>query len=181
VQVLKDEFGVDGLPAARLNRTSSWDTPYESSDVTGMAGEDTDFAIAIISELTGNELVVEVNVVYENGSVPGDKLVVYLVEDGILYDQTNYYNTDETSPFYQKGNPIPDFEHNDVLRMSLTQLFGDDISGTSELETYSRTFSATIAPEYIIDNLGLVVMVVSDDYTARNAQTAAINEDKEYE
>ncbi len=181
VQNLKDEFGVDGLPAARINRTSNWNSPYNSGEVTSMAGEETDFAIAIISQLTGNELIVEINVVYENGSVSGDKLVVYLVEDGIIHDQTNYFDTDETSPYYQMGNPIPNFEHNDVLRMSLTQIFGDAISGTSALETYSLTLSVIIDPEYNVDNLGLVAMVVSEDNTTRNAQTASINEDKEYE
>jgi len=178
---LKNEFGVSGLPAARINRTVNWSVPYDTSDVTSMAGQDTDFAIAIISELTDNELVVEVNVVYENGSVPGDKLVVYLVEDGIIHDQTNYFNSDETSPYYQMGNPIPDFTHNDVLRQSLTQTLGDDISGTPALETYTRTFSTTLDPEYVNDNLSLVVMVVSEDNTARNAQFAEVNEDKSYE
>ena len=108
-------------------------------------------------------------------------MVVYLVEDGIIYDQTNYFDSDDTSPFYQMGDPIPDFVHNDVLRKSLSQLFGDAISGTSELETYSRTLSVEIDPEYNIDNLRIVAMVVSEDNTARNAQTASIDEDKEYE
>jgi thiol-disulfide isomerase/thioredoxin len=181
VQDLKDMFGVDGLPAARINRTSSWSSPYDTEEVTGMAGDVTDFAISILSQLTDNELVVEVNIVYENGSVPGDKLVVYLVEDGIIYDQTNYFNADETSPFYQMGDPIPNFEHHKVLRKSISQLFGDAISSTSALETYSRTLSVVVSPEYNIDNLSLVAMVVSEDNTGKNAQTALINEDKEYE
>ena len=181
VQNLKDEFGVNGLPAARINRTSNWSSPYDTGEVTSMAGVDTNFAISILSQLTGDELVVKVNVVYENGSVPGDKLIVYLVEDGIIYDQTNYFNADDTSPFYQMGDPIPNFEHNHALRMSLTQLLGDAISGTSPLDTYSRTLSVILDPEYNVDNLSLVAMVVSEDNTARNAQTASIDEDKEFE
>ena len=71
--------------------------PCDVSDVTSMAGEETDFAIGIVAELTDNELVVKVSVVYENGSSSGDKLVVYLVEDEIIHDQTSYFNSDETS------------------------------------------------------------------------------------
>ncbi len=181
VQDLKDEFGVDGLPAARINRTSSWGPPYETGGIIGVAGSNTDFAIAIKSQLIGSNLTVEVKVVYEEGSTPGDKLVVYLVENGILHDQTNYFNTDETSPFYGLGNPIPNFEHNDVLRMSLTQVFGDNITATGALDTYTRNFNTTIPSEYNANNLGFVVMVVSDDNTARNAQFADVNEDKAYE
>jgi len=181
VEDLKNEFGVDGLPAARINRTTNWTIPYDVSDVTSMAGEVTDFTIGIVSQLTDNELVVEVSVVYENGSSSGDKLVVYLIEDGIIYDQTSYFNSDESSPYYQLGNPIPDFEHNDALRKSLTQITGDDISGTAALETYSRTVSTTLESDYVVENLSIVAMVVSDDNSARNAQFAEINEDKEYQ
>ncbi len=181
VQLLQDEFGVDGLPAARLNRTTTWNSPYETSDVTAMAGENTDLAISINSNLTGNELSVDVNVIYENGSITGDRLVVYLLENGLIYEQTNYYNDDPTSPFYQMGNPIPDFEHNEVLRLSLTDIFGDDIPETPAFNDYTKNLNVTIPSEYNTNNLELVVMVVSADNTARNSQFADVNEDKEYE
>ena len=69
-----------------------------------MAGADTNLAIAINSELLeDNELLVEVDVVYKDGSMPGDKLVVYLLESGVVQDQVNYFNNDKTSPYYQLG------------------------------------------------------------------------------
>jgi len=110
-----------------------------------------------------------------------DKLVVYLLEDGIIYDQVNYYNTDPTSPFFNLGNPIPNFEHNEVLRLSLSQVLGDTVTATSSLEEYNNTYTALIPAEYNADNLTLVAMIVSADNTARNAQTAHVGEDKEYE
>jgi len=181
VQDLKDTFGVDGLPAARINRTTNWNSPYNLDEITNMAGSDTDLAIAINSELTENNLLVEVEVVFENGSEMGDKLVVYVVESGIIHSQTNYLDTDPTSPYFGMGNPIPNFVHNDALRNSLTQILGDDISGAAALETYSRTFSLEVPSEYNTDNLRIVAMVVSSDNTARNAQFADVNEDKSYE
>jgi thiol-disulfide isomerase/thioredoxin len=182
VQLLQDEFGVSGFPSARINRTTVWNSPYEVDGIVSMAGVETDLAIAILSKLEGNTLTVRADVVYENGSVNGDKLVVYLLESGVIHEQINYYNTDVTSPFYQMGNPIPDFVHNEALRLSLTEVLGDNISATAELEEFSKTFTVTI-PEAVVnvDNLSLVAMVVSADNSARNAQFADIDEDKAYE
>lgn len=181
VQLLQDEFGVTGLPAARINRTTIWHTPYSTNDIAGMVGVNTDLAISLVSEINEGVLTVKVNVVYEEGSVVGDKLVVYLVESGVIHSQTNYYNQDPTSPYYQLGNPIPEFVHNEALRLSLSQIFGDNIPGTAALEEYSKTYSATLSTDYNSANLSLVVMVVSEDNTARNAQFADVNEEKAYE
>lgn len=181
VQAIQDQFGVSGLPAARINRTTVWADPYSTSDFTSMAGADTDLAIAMVSEISGSTLTVKVDVVYENGSVDGDKLVVYLLESGIIHNQTNYYNTDPTSPFYNLGNPIPNFVHNEVLRLSLSQILGDEISATAALTESSKTYSVTIPSNYITANLSLVAMVVSADNSARNAQIAHVSEDKAYE
>ncbi len=181
VEELKTEFGVDGLPAARVNRTVGWSLPFDISEVLPLAGQETNLAIAINSQLDGNNLTVQVDVVYENGSVTGDKLVVYLVEDDIIADQTNYYDTDPTSPFYQMGNPIPNFVHKDVLRKSISNLFGDAITATPALEEFSKTLSVSIESDYAIDKLRIVAMVVDENNTARNAQFASINEDKCYE
>jgi thiol-disulfide isomerase/thioredoxin len=182
IQILKDAFNVNGNPAVRLNRTTTWiDPDYPLTSVTNTAGEETDIAIAIKSQLTGNSLTVDVKAISETGLAMDDKLVVYLLEDSILYDQVNYYNTDPTSPFFNLGNPIPNFEHNEVLRLSLSQVLGDTVTETSSLEEYNSTYTAMIPAEYNADNLTLVAMIVSADNTARNAQTAHVGEDKEYE
>ena len=182
IQILKDAFNINGNPAIRLNRTTTWiDPDYPLSSVTNIAGEDTDIAIGIKSQLSGNDLTVEVKAISEVGLAADDKLVVYLLEDKILYDQVNYYNTDNTSPFFGLGNPIPNFEHNEVLRVSLSQELGDNVMATSALEKYTKTYTATISSDYNADNLTLVAMLVSADNTARNAQFAHVGEDKAYE
>ena len=181
VQLLQNEFGVSGFPSARVNRTAVWSSPYDVTGIVDMAGVDTDLAIGILSKLDGNILSVRVDVAYENGSEVGDKLVVYLLESGVVHEQTNYYNTDATSPFYQQGNPIPDFVHNEALRLSLTEVLGDNIPATAQLEEFSKSFTITIPADYQIENLSLVAMVVSADNSARNAQFAEIQDDKGYE
>ena len=183
VDELKEALGVDnGYPKGRINRTTDWLSPYSPDEILSMAGTDTNLAIAINSTLSEtNELVVKVDLVYEEGSMAGDKLVVYLLESGVIQDQVNYYNNDPTSPYYQMGNPIPNFEHNHGLRNSLTNLTGDSISGIPALEESTRTFSLTVPANYNNENLSIVVMVVSSDDTARNAQFADVGENKSYE
>lgn len=181
IQILIDEYEVGGLPQARINRSVNWANPHPLTDVTSIAGEDTNVSISIKSTLSGNNLVVNTDVMYENGSVKGDKIVVYLLENGILYDQTNYYNENESSPFYGLGDPIPDFEHNEVLRVSMTNVLGDEIPVTPAFETYNKTLSTSIPGEYVKDNLSLVVMIVDADNTAKNAQYADVGIEKEFE
>lgn len=182
IQLLQDEFGVSGFPSARINRTTVWSSPYDLDGIVSMAGVETDLSIGILSKLDGDMLTVRTDVVYENGSESGDKIVVYLLESGVIHEQTNYYNSDATSPFYQLGNPIPNFVHNEALRLSLTEVLGDNISATAELEEFTKVFTVAI-PEAVVDvaNLSLVAMVVNADNTAKNAQYAYLNEDKAYE
>ncbi|MCB0399471.1 MAG: Omp28-related outer membrane protein [Winogradskyella sp.] len=181
IQLLKDAFGVQGFPAARINRSTDWPTPHTLDMVTSMAGQDTNMSIAINSELTDNDLLVQINVVYEEGSVQGDKLVVYLVENGIIYGQVNYYDQDSTSPFYQMGDPISNFEHNEVLRESLSSVLGDVIPSTEALTEYITSFNISLPSEYVVDNLDIIAMVVDSNNTAKNSQHAHVNEDKSYE
>lgn len=181
VQLLKDAFGVEGFPAARINRTEDWAIPHPSSDVTSIAGLDTNLALAINSELVGNELKVQVDVVYEDGSSQGDKLVVYLLEDGIINGQVNYYNEDPTSPFYNMGDVIPDFEHNETLRNALSSVLGDDIPSTAALTEYIASFTISLPSDYVSENLSIVAMVVDSNNLAKNSQHAHVGEDKPYE
>ncbi|RMA57742.1 Omp28-related outer membrane protein [Ulvibacter antarcticus] len=179
--ILRNAFNIGGLPRARINRTVPWVSPYTSNDIVAMAGQDTNLAIGIVSELAGTTLTVKVDMVFETGTQAGDKLVLYLIENGIIYKQTNYYNDDPSSPYYQLGNPILEFEHNEVLRQSLTQTLGNTIGAAGPLEEIGMTFAAEIPEDYDTNNLELVAMIVDVDNNARNAQTAHINVDQEYQ
>jgi thiol-disulfide isomerase/thioredoxin len=183
VDELRDAFGVFGYPTAKINRTINWSNPYSLDEITNLTGLDTNIGIAINSELSTdtNDLIIEVELVNEQSFMIGDKLVVYLLESGILQDQVNYYNDDPTSPYYQLGNPIPNFEQNHGLRNSLTNLTGDAISSTAALATYNRTFSFSIPENYNTANMSLVVLVVNSDNTALNSQFAELGENKPYE
>lgn len=179
---LQEEFGIsNGFPKAHLNRVVSWPDPYVLSEVTSLAGTDTDVSIAINSQLTGANLTVQVKVVYENGSDVGDKLVVYLLESGVVAPQANYFNETPGHPYEGLGNPIEDYVHNEGLRNSLSDLFGDAIPQTPAFQEFKKNYSFTVPAEYVGENLSFVVMVVRDDNSAKNSQFSHINENKNYE
>lgn len=181
LEILEDEFNVSGYPAARINRTTRWFDPQNPQVVLDMIGQDSQVAVAITSTVTGDNLAVQVKVVSENGIAAGDKLVVYLTESKILYNQTNYYNGDSNSPFYNLGNPIIDFEHNDALRNSLSAVLGDNLPETAAFGQVEKSYSFNLPATYVRDNLKLVVMVVSADNTAINGQFAKVNTTKDFE
>lgn len=178
IDILKNEFDAFGFPQARINRTIRWESPYAPEDVTSIAGQPTNLAIGISSAIANGTLTVNVDVIYANGAGAGDKLVVYLTESGLVHPQTNYLNEDPSSPYYEMGDPIPNFVHNEVLRKSLTNVLGDAISGAGAYEVYERTLTTDIPSDYNEGELEIVVMVVNSDNTALNSQHAKVNEVK---
>lgn len=181
--IFRDAFFTPGagLPQARIDRTIVWNNPYEIDDIIAVAGESTNASLSINSVDQDGTLIVEVNIVSLNGLDPGDKLVVYLLEDGILYDQTNYYDSDSTSIYFGEGNPMVDYEHNETLRLAISEILGDPVDAVGALQEYSKTYNVTIPSEYVVENLSLVAMLVSEDNTAKNGQFAGLYEYKPYE
>ena len=183
---LQAEFDVpDAFPQTQMNRTVKWNAfpgtnDYDLDVVTSIAGLETDLSIAISSQISGSTLSVDAKVIYKNGAEPGDKLVVYLLESGIIADQANYFNSDPNSPYFGMGNPIVDFVHNDALRNSLSGLFGDNIPETAPYEEYKKTYTFSVPSEYNVNNLSFVVMVVKADNSAKNSQHAELGETKIY-
>lgn len=179
IQDLQDEFNVpNSFPQTQLNRTEAWNDPYDFGAVTSIAGSETDVSVAINSQISGSNLSVDVKVVYANGSEPGDKVVVYLIESGVIAPQANYFNNVQGHPYQGYGNPIPNFVHNDALRNSLSNLFGDNIPETTAYEVYSKNYIFTVPAEYNKDNLSFVIMVVKADNSAKNSQHAVLGENK---
>lgn len=177
---LKGYFEIPGYPWGLLNRNETWEFPHPTEDASQYAGLDTDISIAIDSQLIGSEMTIDVTVVSEN-TIENSRLVVFLLEDGLIYDQRSYYNEDPNSPWYDMGEYIKGFQHDDVLRVTLTDPLGDTLPTISALNMHSETFTFSIPSEYNSANLKIVAMVVNDDDSARNAQHAHVNENKAFE
>lgn len=160
VNEMMTKYNITGFPTALLNRSAIW--TEKQIDLDNLLGNHARIGLAISSVQNGQNLDVNVKVGFTISTKTELKLVVYLLEDGILEDQANYMNNETGGAWYQAGDPIKDFEHNNVLRSSLTDIFGDDIPQyvTLERNTYSTNYSIDIS-KYNMDKMHLVAFVMS--------------------
>lgn len=122
--VLEDLVGVGGYPWGMLNRTTEWNYPEPNniSQVLDLTTGQSDVGLALDPSLNGNTMDIDVSVKFGGEfSASSAKLVVYVLEDNLYFNQTNY------TSYYGGSDPIVNFEHNHVLRASLTNLLGDEI------------------------------------------------------
>ena len=171
---LRSELGISGFPSARLNRTISWFDPYQISDVNSLLSEENNVAISIKSALENIDLEVNLRIV-SNVELVNHKLVIYLVESNLIYDQSNYFNYVEDSYFYNLGNPIENYSHQDVLRKSITNISGNTLDLIQPLTDYKFNFNVEISPDFVQENLAIVAMVVDSNNNAINSQFSEVN------
>lgn len=178
---LANAFNVSGLPTAKLNRTTTWNYPEPSnvSQAVSLTVDNTDLGIALSPSINGNNLNVEVRVkIGELFSSSTAKLVVYLLEDGLIYNQTNY------TSYYGGTSTISNFEHNGVLRASFTDVLGDVIPA-NELtggNVYTKTLSMSL-PSSISNsnNIKVVAIVTESNNTAINSREAYFGDSQAFE
>jgi len=101
-------------------------------------------------------------------NVSGDiRFNLYLVEDSVKgtgtgYDQANYLNTDNTSPWYNKGNPMKNFIHRHVLRAMVGGTWGTNgviPSSVSSGGTYSKTYTYKLPATWNTNRMTVVGII----------------------
>lgn len=166
-------------PEVRLNRTSLWNKPEAQNlnDVKKLTGNNCALGLALNSNLTGGNLNVEVKIkfveLYSNL-----RLVVYVVENSLIYDQVNY-----TSTYYGGQDPIPNYVHDHVLRHSLTNVLGNNITENINLsqiitKNYNQSIPTNISNT---SNIGLIAFVIDANNNVINVRYAKINENQIFE
>ena len=179
--VLENLIGLSGYPTAMLNRTIEWiyPEPNNVSQVVNLTNGNANLGLAITTELYGSTIDIDVNVkfggLFNESNV---KLVVYILEDGLIYNQTNY------TSYYGGTSVISNFEHNDVLRTSLTDLLGETIPN-SEIVTdgvYTRTFSLAV-PANVTNssNMRVVAFVTNNSNKTINVRAADFGVNQTFE
>ncbi len=137
--------------------------------------------LAINYDLANNKVTVKVG--YDK-AFPNSKLVVFLVEDGLIADQSNGSDKDKYSPAYQKGNPIKNYVHNSVLRYSLTNTQGDAIPDAEvKNNLYSREFdlSGATSSAKDINKTRVIAYVIDSNGRVANAQVAKVNVNQDFD
>lgn len=172
------ETGDFPLPTARLNRTIFWKFPVDINiqQAKNLTSNNCGLGLALKSSIQNGKLNVDVNLKFAQ-DYSNLKLVVYILEDGLIYNQVNY------TSFYNNQNPVINFVHNHVLRSVFTNILGDEITeNTNAGSTVTRQFSSSL-PNNITNsaNIGIAAFVLDAKNTSINARGAKINDIQDFE
>ncbi|WP_298221401.1 Omp28-related outer membrane protein [Flavobacterium sp.] len=165
------------LPVSRLNRITRW-TTFENDHINealNLTSNNCGLGLAMKTVVGDATIDLDVKVKFAQ-NYDNLRLVVYVLENHLIYRQTNYYSFCGTLP------TIQNFDHNHVLRASLTDLLGNPLANTNFNQTVTTHFSVPI-PSNISnpDNISFVAFVVDANNNALNARAAEGNEDQDFE
>lgn len=168
------------LPTSRLNRTIVWTFPEDSNiqQVKNLTSSNCGLGLAMNSIIANGTISLDVKLkLAQNYS--NVRLVVYLLENHLIYDQRNYTN------FFGSNN-VPDyvdFEHNHVLRTSMTNILGDPITeetlfGKTITKSYSLAIPSSVSNS---ENLSFVAFVIDENNTVINCRSSEGNQNQTFE
>lgn len=135
-----------GAVAARINQTASCN-------------------VGIISSYNSTTRVANITVNANFvGAETGDlRITCLLTENNISSSQTNYMNTDQSSPWYNMGDPIPNYMQKNVVRACLSaDNFGDAgiiPASVTAGNSYSKSYSFTIPSTWNASNVKIAAFV----------------------
>ena len=170
------------FPSAFIDRKSKWSAPEPSnlSQVTGKLTNKSYAALAMESSLDGDMLTIKVKLKM-GYNYKALKLGLYILEDGIKAEGS-YAQKNWTS--YYEGDPLPNFEHDDVLRKAITGLLGDQIPSdqVGHDKEYEKEFQYVIPSEFNKDNIKMVAFVTeASKKETINVRVSQIGENQSFE
>lgn len=177
--ILESQIGLTGYPTAMLNRTTDWSYPepsYVSQAVNLTSGTNPYLGLALETTTTGNTSSIKVKAKFGK-NFTNLKLVVYALEDNLIYNQTNY------TTYYGGTSTINNFEHDHVLRAVLSStILGEVITGSTTYDAeYTKTFSYTIPASVNSSNVHFVAFIIDSSKKALNSREAGANETQSFE
>jgi Outer membrane protein Omp28 len=177
---LESTLSAVGYPKGYLNRRRRWNNPEPNNVAQAIAltqGENPKLGLALSPVVADGNITLDVNVKFSK-DFTGLKLVVYVLENGLHYEQHNY------TEYYDSVDVIEDWEHNHVLRACLTDIMGDAISSdqTAIYNTYTRSFSVPL-PANVANaaNVEFVAFIVDADGKAVNVRSAHTGDVQDFE
>ena len=154
---ITDMYNIPGYPTAYIDRANTWGAPEPNnvSQALNAAQGTVDVGLAIETSLTGSNLDITISQGFLQ-NMTNVKLLVFVLEDGILADQSN------NTSYYGGANNIIDFEHNGVLRYVATDIMGD--TTTSTIGIHEQSFSVNLSSQGVQDptKTGVLAMLVDD-------------------
>ncbi|MCB0792597.1 MAG: Omp28-related outer membrane protein [Flavobacteriales bacterium] len=153
---LDDHFAISGYPAGVINRRQyggsyeqgrgAWETDvHQALDLTSPVN----LGLSSSFNAGTRDLTVNVELLYTANSPGGnDYISVLLKEDHIIGWQTDYAN----------GNH-PNYDHTNVLRAYMTDVWGDEVTTTTAGTSVTRTYTYTVPLDFDVSNCKVVAFV----------------------
>jgi thiol-disulfide isomerase/thioredoxin len=178
VGTLMNAFSVSGYPYGLIDRKSRWTPPEPGniSEVTEKLTKKAYAALAMESSLDGDMLTIKVKLKM-GYNYKALKLGLYILEDGLVYDQANWTT-------YYDGDPLKDYVHNHVLRKSITGLLGDQIPSdkVGHDKVFEKEFQYVIPSEFKKENVKMVAFVTeASKKETINVRVSKIGESQDFE
>ena len=144
---LNSSFGVSGYPTAIVNRKGQW--TENTADLNAEFNKWAPLGLAIESTIGATAITGKVKVKFNVTTEQPMKIVIAMVENGLIANQTNYYSPSggATPYLYGGANPVIGFTHNNVLRKAATDIFGDAVPAASQVKNniYELPFSIDLS------------------------------------
>jgi thiol-disulfide isomerase/thioredoxin len=177
---LEAVLDAEGYPKGFLNRMTQWDFPEPDNIAQVIAltqGQNPKLGLAMSSTVSGGNISIEVSTKFAT-DFSNLKLVVYVLENGLIYDQHNY------TEYYNGEDILVDYEHNHVLRATLTPLLGEAINNTETVtgNTFTRTFNVPV-PGNVANaaNIEFVAFIIDENGKTLNVRQAEPGETQGFE
>lgn len=169
-----------GYPKGFLNRLTQWDFPEPENVSQAIAltqGSNPKVGLKMASSIANNQIDLTVSALFTQ-DFENLKLVVYLLENGLVYPQVNY------TSYYEGENPIEDYVHNYTLRQTLTDIVGDELNNqdTRDESEFTRTFNLNL-PDNVTDvnQVDFVAFLTDSEGHVINVRKSALGEIQDYE
>ncbi len=178
---LANSFSVTGYPSAWVDRDVKWNENTAQLDAQ-FTNRRAPLGLAFTTTISGNTVNVTAKVKFDVTTSVNLKLVVYLLEDGIVYQQANYN-------YFGLPNPISGYVHNAILRATGLDLFGETIPTEKQVKgvTYDKSLVIN-ATGYDLTKCRVVAFVVQGqnnqgrkEKVVLNAQAVKAGENKNFD
>lgn len=157
---IRGTFGTISFPSGLVNRRpsiSSGDRVMSrgewATNANALLDDNVNMGIALDVKLEGNDLTVLAHVGVDRAEENNYSLVIYLLEDGLVYAQENYYSSaygssgggDPNHPYWTQPAVINNYVHNHVVRRSITPMSG------VEVPEYAKAAGGMLTRVYNVD------------------------------
>ena len=177
---LEDYLQVEGAyPFATINRKTIWKHPQHQhvNQPIGLILPESPIGIKINSTLGATSGTVDLSFSFKE-DIAGDlRYVIYVVENGLIADQTNY-NTD----LYNGVAVLQGFTHDHVLRGVYGNILGNNLgqSATAGSEVSLSSLAVNYSSENM-NKLQVIAFIINAQGKVLNVQIADANTEKDYE